>query len=371
MSLYGLLRPYYSELKSICIAYFLFKVAITFFANIRYLFHTYSQGIGFIMVSINQQPSHEPTVEFNQRCMDVLRQWEQGDISFDGAIHALVALSREAEANHQDINQGRAEQLLGYIQHYRGNLDASVHYNERARALYHRAGNLRRVAIIDLNQGENYRFKGDFVRAVRLYQSAQRIAEQYSDIAMLTMATVNEGLVLVTLGKNTEARRVLMRGLELAPQHPQEMDTQRQTFSRLSCEIHHGMAVINLRENNPEAAWEEAAKALSLAEKTGDPILRGYANRTIGDVLTELGEAPQAEYENDPDHYFRLALDAFRQLNAEAEIARTMYAQGVSLAKRGRRTAASRKLQHVMLEFSRLGMVDDAARTAEAQLALT
>ncbi len=323
------------------------------------------------MVSINQQTANEPTPEFNQRCMDVLRQWEQGEATFDGAIGQLTKLSRDAEKNSQDINQGRAEQLLAYVHHYRGNLDASIHHNERARALYHRGGNLRRVGIIDLNQGENYRFKGDFARALRLYQSVQRIAEQFNDVGSLTMATVNEGLVLVTLGQNTEARRVLARGLALSSQHPQDSETNRQTYYRLLCEVHHGTAVISLRENEPQAAWEEAARALKLAETTGDPILRGYANRTIGDVLTALGSAPQPGYSDDPDDYFRAALEAFKLLNAEAEIARTMFAQAVSLAKRGRRTTAARKLQHVMLEFSRLGMLDDVARTAEAQLELT
>jgi tetratricopeptide (TPR) repeat protein len=320
------------------------------------------------MVSVHQK-NNEPSPEFNDHCMGLLKRWEDGDLPFKEAVAQLTMLSQRANAEGHLVNQGRAEQLLAYVQHYRGNLDASIYHNERARTLYAKAENLRRVGIIDLNQGENYRFKGDFARAVRLYQSAQHIAEQLEDQQSLTLAAVNEGLVLVTLGRNKDARKSLQRGLELAKSAPNETEVQQRTLNRLYCEIHHGMAVIHLRENEPEAAWEQAQKALALAEQTGDPILRGYAHRTIGEVLTALGEAFTDG--DDPDTYFRAAMESFRSLNAEAEMARTMYAQAISLAKRGRRTTAARKLQHVMIMFSRLGMVDDAARAAEAQLNVT
>ncbi|MFW5690985.1 MAG: hypothetical protein ACOCXZ_00680 [Chloroflexota bacterium] len=303
--------------------------------------------------------------------MAVIQHWENGEFAFKEAIARLTAMSQQAAADGLVIDQGRAEQILAYVQHYRGNLDASIHHNERARALYARGKNQRRVGIIDLNQGENFRFKGDFARAVRLFQQARRTAERYEDITTQTMATVNEGLVLLTLRQDMEARRVLLEGLELTNHYPSEREIDRTQLRRILCEIHHGMAVINLRAGDMANAWDEARRALEIAEDTGDPILRGYAYRTIGEVITEYGKSPDPRYSSDPDDHFRVALEAFNSLNAEAEIARTMYAQALSLAARGRRTTAARKLQHVMIAFSRLGMVDDAARAAEAQLSMT
>lgn len=323
------------------------------------------------MSNVKQQAQSEPTPEFNQRCMDVLRHWESGDLPFKEALAQLTTLSQKADAAGQPVNQGRAEQLLAYIQHYRGNLDESIYHNKRARALYNRAGNLRRVGIIDLNQGENYRFKGDFIHAQHLYQSAQRISEKLDDTSSLTLAIVNEGLTLLTMGDNAAAYRAFQKGLALAEQYPRDDDIQHQTYRRLMSEIRHGLAVIYLRENNVTGAWEEATSALKLAERTGDAILSGYAYRTIGEVLTALGEPPSGDYSADPDDYFRAALDSFRSLDAEAEIARTMYAQALSMATRGRRSNAARKLQHVMIMFERLGMVDDANRAAQAQRDVT
>jgi tetratricopeptide (TPR) repeat protein len=320
------------------------------------------------MVNTNQE-TIEPTPEFEQDCMNIIHEWESSKLSFQDAITRLTGLRETATANDHIINQGRTEQLLAYLYHYRGNLDDSIYHNERARILYNRANNIRRVGIIDLNQGENYRFKGDYSRALALYQSAKRIAQQVDDMRSQLSATVNEGLALIALEHYPDARRTLEQALLLTGELSTADDVQGRTNRRMLCEIHHGLAIIKLHEGKPEEAIIEAEQALSIADMTGDPILRGFANRTMGEALTEMSLSDTAG-DHDPDVYFREALEAFKTLNTEAELARTMYAQAKSLAKRGRKSTAVRILQHVMIIFSRLGMVDDAARTAETQLAL-
>jgi len=214
-----------------------------------------------------------------------------------------------------------------------------------------------------LNQGENYRYKGDFNRALQLYRAAYDNSDQ---IATKTMAAANEGLVLVTMGRNTKARESFETALELVQQFTEE----DRDPAGLLCEIHHGMAEIFLREGDLEFAWNHALKALAAAQETGEPLQYGYANRTLGEVITGLGSSPDERFSSNADDYFREALQAFREINAEVEMAKTMYAQALSLAARGRRTTAARKLQQVMIIFTRLDMVDDAARAAEAQLSV-
>lgn len=233
--------------------------------------------------------------------------------------------------------------------------------------MYARAGNRRRVAIAEMNQGENYRYKGDFVRAVRLYQAAARTAEALNDQITQTLSVVNEGLALVALEQNSEARRALTLGHALA----QRLDGDNVMLPRVLSEIHYGLAVLDLRAGDLDAAWNAAAKALDLTTSDGDPVMRGMAFRTLGEVVCALGHAPADGFSDDPDDYFRESLDAFQAINAEAEIARTMFSQALSLGRRGRRTMAARKLRHVMTLFSRLGMVHDAARAAEAQIQMT
>ena len=63
------------------------------------------------------------------------------------------------------------------------------------------------------------------------------------------------------------------------------------------------------------------------------------------------------------DHLYQRYSEA-----AEGELAKTMYEHGRSLMRRDKKMPAARKLQQAMVIFTRLGMVDDAAKAAEAQL---
>jgi tetratricopeptide (TPR) repeat protein len=319
------------------------------------------------MVSAGQtELAVEPTPEFNQKCMDVVQRWQAGDLPFKEAVALLTGYTRDAIDEGHAANQGRSEHIMGYIQHYRGNLNTSIRHYERALALYRKVGNRDRAAIIELNQGENYRFKGDFQRARRLYRAAYETASELNNIQVKTIAVVNEGLVLLVMNKHDSAQEAFEEGLELAGNWADRLDQRPGTL----CEIHYGMAVIHMNEGDHEAAWKDALKSLAAAKESGQPFQLGFANRTLGEVVTMLKDAPDGDFSSDPDTYFRAAINAFQEINAEAELARTMFAQAKSLAIRGRRTTAARKLQQVMIIFTRLGMVDDAARAAEAQLAV-
>jgi tetratricopeptide (TPR) repeat protein len=309
----------------------------------------------------------EPTPEFDEQCINVIRQWQRGETPFKEAVATITHLEQQAIQDGHLANQGRANHLLGYIQHFRGNLETSIQHYEKARGMFSRVGNARRVSAMDLNQGENYRYKGDFNRALRLYRTAYEISKEQQDLKVQTMASLNEGLVLMTVGQNTSAVKAFTQTLELTALWE---DTDDRDLPSLLCEVQHGLAVTNLRQGSYDGAWAAALEALTIARRIGEPFQNGYANRIMGEVVTELDSIPDPAFSNDPDDYFRAAMDAFRELNAEAELARTMHMQALSLARRGRRTTAARKLQQVMIIFTRLGMVDDAARAAEAQLSV-
>lgn len=307
---------------------------------------------------------NEPTPEFNERCLVVVQSWENGELPFEDAVNTLDSYRREAIAAGHIVNEARAEQMLGYVQHYRGNLTISIQHWERARHHYQQVGNRNRVATIDLNLGESYRYKGEFNRAIRLYRAAFETAELFGDVRLQTIAVLNEGLVLVALRQNADAREAFEQGLALAGQ----CDAGDPTLPGVLCELHHGLAVVALADDDIETAWEQALMAYDIAQEEDQPLQLGFANRTMGEVLTVMQQVSAPDLPSDPDVYFRAALAAFQEINADTEVARTLYAQALSLAKRGRRIIAAKMLQQVMIEFSHLGMVDDAARAAEAQL---
>ena len=311
----------------------------------------------------------EPTPEFNQQCTRVVDSWQRGELPFQEAIARLNTLRDQAVSMDHLANQARAEQLLGNMQHYHGNLTTSVQHWERARTLFAQTNNRLSVAGIDLNIGESFRFRGDFARAVRIFRTTYNIAEELGDLRIKTIATTNEGLALEASGQHSAARNAFEKALRLLED---DWSTEDQTtWLALLCENRHGMATIHLAAGDLMEAWKQALAALELTKDAELPMQRGYANRIAGRVVTELGSAPAENWPDDPDEYFRTALESFREVNAEAELARTMYAQALSLAARGRRNTAARKLQQVMIIFSRLGMIDDAARAAESQLSIT
>ncbi len=319
------------------------------------------------MVGLSQQTvESEPTPQFNEQCLSVIQDWEAGNLPLKDAIKSMEALYEAAHEEQHMANEARAHHMMGYIQHYGGNLTISIRHYDKAHRLYMRVGNRKRAATIDLNQGENYRFKGDFSRARRLYQKAYETASDVGDIVIQAMAIGNEGLTLITLEQYDKALDALIQGKDLC----MEWEGAAERRDSALCEFYQGLATTYMAKNQLTDAWDMALNALELAQKTDQPLDYGFANRIIGEVVTKMGTVPHDDFSSDPDYYFRHALSAFRDLNAEAELARTMFAQARSLASRGRRTTAARKLQQVMIIFTQLGMLDDAARAAEAQLAV-
>ncbi len=305
-----------------------------------------------------------PTPDFEADCVAVLNSWQAGNLPFTEAIAQFAALSQQATASGHRANQGRVEHLLGLLQHYRGNLNISIMHYNRARDFFELVGNRTRIGAMDLNQGENYRNKGEFNRALGYYRAAYEAAAGLGDFRLQSAAIVNEGLTQISLGKFDAARQALLEGLELSD----KWTTRVETRPALLCEIHHGLVSVYLCENQIQSAWEHAKLAMGTARQTEQPMQNGYANRAMGEALSALKESPNEGYSSDPDEYFRTAIEAFREINAEGELARTMLAHARSLAGRGRRTTAARKLQQAMIIFTRLGMTDDAAQAAEAQL---
>lgn len=312
-------------------------------------------------------PDTEPTADFNQRCLAVLNQWEAGSLPYRDATSQLETLAQEAQDSQHLANQGRVEQLLGYMEHYRGHLDPAIRHFQRARLLFQQVGNRLRVARMDLNLGESYRYKGDFTRARLNYRSALEAGRQLGDIRMQTISLINEGQLQLAMNQFDNARQSLEESYELV----QVLTAQNVDTRSMLCELHAGRAALALQHGEVDAAWEEAMSAQKIGTEVPSQWSTGLTHRVVGEVLTarimrgdDLPESP----ENDPEEHFRMATEAFQDIKAEAEIARTLYTQGRSLAKRGKQMTAGRKLQQAVLAFTKLGMNDDAAKAAQAQI---
>jgi tetratricopeptide (TPR) repeat protein len=309
----------------------------------------------------------EPTPEFNEKCLRVIRHWEKGELPVADVNQALKSLADEAAASGHTANQGRAEHLRAYMQAHQGNYNTSIRHYKKCRLLFSRVNNQAYIAKIDLNMGENYRYKGEFKRARRLYRSAYETAAQHEDVVIQTYAIINEGLTLISLNDYSLARQALQEGLTLTEQWDEE---NYQRLPGILTEAYHGLATIELAQQEPEKAWEHALQSLEHAQRTENKMNTGFAYRILGDVMTEL-ETP-AELTDDmpqnPDEAYRAALQEFKDIGASGEVGRTIFSHARSFAKRGRRSHAARLFKDAMVVFTRHGMTDDAAKAAEAQL---
>jgi tetratricopeptide (TPR) repeat protein len=308
-------------------------------------------------------PDVEPTPEFDGRCLAIITGWRNGEIPTTEATQKLKNLAREAQTAAHAANQGRAEHLSGYIQHYLGNYTVSNMYYEKARRLFERIGNRRRVATMDLNMGENYRYRGEFKRARRLYRAAYDTSSALGDTRIQTFAITNEALMLISLDDYTNARIALDEALTLT-----EVWEAGEQFETVLTEIYYGLAEVDLATNKLSGAWDNAHRALQHAGNSANLHSVGLAYRILGDVLTALDVVPDDARFKNPDEYYRKAIETFKEIDTEAEIARTVFHHAKSLAERGKRRNAAQLLRDAMEIFNKLGMTDDVADAAEVQL---
>jgi tetratricopeptide (TPR) repeat protein len=307
---------------------------------------------------------------FRDRVNQVFNQWQGGALSYEDALQHLESLRTETQSN--PANEASIDNTLGIMNGYRSNFDDSIRYFEHARMLYEQAGETMRVASCDLNLGETYRLTGSFTRARAYFHQAYEQGVALNAPRLQTISLTNEGQVWISLENMERATATLEKALTLSAQPWGDPETEMDAVNRADnvCEIHHALVTIRLREKSYEEAWQHALESLESARFTGRPIRVGYAFRAVADVLTELGHSPDPAFPNDPDIFYQEAIQAFQQVKADGEVAKTLLSQGMSLGRRGKKRSAGQLLQQAMANFTRLGMADDAARAGEEQLKL-
>lgn len=315
-----------------------------------------------------QQPLPDIDDDFRDRVNEIYHAWHQNHIAFAEASQQLESLRQEAISNDKVLNEAGIYNILGMIHGYRSKYDNSIINFDKARSIYEKNGAIRRVATVDLNLGETYRLLGNFVRAKTYFRRAYEEAQTLDIIGLQTVALTNEGQMLVSMKSLDEAQAILEQALNLANNEWQPVD-DADDIRRAdnACEIYHALAGLALDHKDPQTAWQYAVKSYEKAEYSGRIVRMGYANRILGNVITELGQSPDPAFNSDVDYYYAESISAFNQVNAEGEVAKTLLAQGQSLNKRGKKRSAGNKYQQAMVIFTRLGMMDAAAEAAQAQ----
>jgi tetratricopeptide (TPR) repeat protein len=320
---------------------------------------------------IDSSPAQRPTVP--RRSSDVVMLWENGRLSYQAALDQLIALKAEAASDGNIADEAFVETRIGLVESARGSAATAIAHFERARELYLRADNRRQVITCSLHIGETYRLRGNASRARQYFRIGYEAALELGDRELQVHARASEAQMMMAQGHGLLAEPLLRECYGLAAEpYPVPAGATHDATSRAQAgqriDVANGLATICLEQERYDEAWEFAEEAFSLATALGHDLRLGLAARVLADTITALGSPPVPGFHADPDVYYADSAAHFRAVNAEGEIARTLFAQGRSLGQRDRSTLAARKLHQAMVIFSRLGMVDDAARAAEEQL---
>lgn len=313
------------------------------------------------------------TPELNAVSAQIISQWEDGRMTYAEAVRQLDILKEAYREHPNDI--GQIEYRRGAIEALRGSYNASIQHLEIAREHFMRGGLRARVVACHLNIGETYRRKGNFIRARQYFRIGYEAALELNHREMQVICRINEAQMLLAQGHDQQVETLLLECYELAsepfPADP-DRDPDRMERSRLNhlTETTSTLTQLYLQRGDLEQAWRYAYESYLFAGSLHIPKLLGAAWRVMGNVVTRLQAEPMPDMPADPDHYYQQALALFDEVKSESETARTFMAQGSSMAERGLRTRANRKLGQAVALFTQLGMVDDAAKAAEEQLRL-
>lgn len=321
------------------------------------------------------QPVPGPTIDeaFAQRYRAVMQSWKSGEASARIARANLENLLEEAQQSGSHMNQGGVELNIGIIEGYLANFVESAHHFELARQHFAAEGAHNQVITCELNIGEVYRLQGNFARAQKFFHRAYEDAREINNQRTMANALTNEGQMWLSSGSYRKARECLNEAIEIARKPYPDENNEHIHLARLGIlsEIYHALTQIALTEQELQAAWLYAKRSYEYGQEARQAMYLGYGNRAIADVITVWGEAPEATFSSNPDTYYKAALDNFRKVNMEGDIAKTFYARGNSLVKRGKKAAGAKLYQRALAIFSKLGMTDDAARVARAQMTAT
>lgn len=314
--------------------------------------------------------NYELDPEFRARCNQVLQRWQEGTMHYRDAVKQLDALMEEAESEYRITHQGGVHIIYGIIKAYRGDYEGSIHHFEHASSLFQLADHQERMLTCMLNTGESYRQMGSYTQARIYFRKTYQKAKELDILGTQAIAISNEGQMWLSLGNLERAEKGMLEGLELSREPWSDTPDDVVVRKQQNVEVFQALTRLYIKKNMLDEAWDYAKRAYDIAQEIDRAVSLGFAYRAVAEAITALKKSPEAGFDASPDDYYEKAIKSFREIKAEAEIAHTYYAYGQSLARRDKREHANRTFRKAMLIFSKLKMISDAAKAAEAQVGM-
>jgi len=237
---------------------------------------------------------------------------------------------------------------IGNIERDRGLMNEAASCHEEALALRREVAD-RDGMIMSLNALAIIEYvRGSMARGVELWQEALAISEEIGAIPHQAMLLNNLGEAAIAMGETVKARQRLEEAVQLA----RLLDDRRVLTDALR-----NLSDLEVQGGNAERARELAEEAMEVAIRAG---MREYEGR----ALLSLGEAAGATLFDDTGSdstekakgYFASAVELFRELDNQAELAKALSQYGEFLVERGNPNGGKVLLEEARQLFQKLGL---------------
>ncbi len=237
---------------------------------------------------------------------------------------------------------------IGRIEHDRGLVNEATSCHDEALALRRQVDD-RGGIIVSLNALSVIEYtRGNIERAVELWTEALVIAEEIGAIPLQAMLLNNLGEAAVAEGEPVKARQRLEEAVQLA----RLLDERRVLADALR-----NLSLLDLQDGQPEKAKSLATESLDVAKRAGMREYQGRANLALGEIhAATLFDDTGSDPTEMAKEYFSEAVEIFRDMDNQAELAKTLSQYGEFLVERGNPDGGKILLEEARTLFQKLGM---------------
>lgn len=235
---------------------------------------------------------------------------------------------------------------LGAIEAARASYTQAEQYLEEALDWRRQAGDkggmaqtLSTLAIVLFN-------RSDLDRAIARWEAALGLAEEVGDRRMLAIVHNNLGEALRDQGK-----------LERSMRHFKACEEVVTTLADrlLHAEVSRNIGILSQKMGDLETARRNLQVSLHLAQELGGKEMEGLAHRALGELASAtMWDTSNVGGVDEAEAAFERALDIFRSIGNEFEVARTLHAQGNRLLERGDVDGGKKRLEEAKEIFQRI-----------------
>lgn len=312
-----------------------------------------------------QKGNLDLALEYLERGLDLFRQ--AGDArgiatSLDDIGQTLwimgryeKALDRSAKALEMRRQLGDKRSVAVSLSNI-GNIEKSRGLFDEAESCFREAMQLRKsvgdrygyvATLKDL--GALDRERGNLEQARDTWEDALTEADKLGALPLQMGLLSSIGEAAFSLGKVNEARQHVERAMQLAT----EIEDQRAYIEVL---LH--LTMIELKEGNTKTARQYAEECLNLAQQRQMRKKLGQSHMALGEIhaATLFDESVPDASKPPAENHFLKAIDVFRTMGNEAELAKALKRFGEYHVENGRMEEARETLKEAAEIFDRLGM---------------